>query len=40
MAMGARGFSLIVVLAALAIMSLLLIAIFSGNTRGVRVAQN
>ncbi len=35
-----RGFSLIVVLASLAIMSLLLIAIFSGNTRGVRFAQN
>jgi uncharacterized protein (TIGR02600 family) len=38
--MGTRGFSLIVVLAALAIMSLLLIAIFSGNTHGLRFAQN
>ena len=38
--MGTRAFSLIVVLVALAIMSLLLIAIFSGNTRGVRWAQN
>ncbi len=40
MTMGTRGFSLIVVLAALAIMSLLLVAIFAGNTHGVRFAQN
>jgi uncharacterized protein (TIGR02600 family) len=35
-----RGFSLVVVLAALAIMSLLLVAIFSGTSHGVRSAQN
>ena len=38
--MSTRGFSLIVVLAALAIMSLLLLALFSGASHGVRYAQN